>query len=78
MISSPFKGYREKSHVSGTQKVTREQGAGKRRGSTSFPPPLTASTLAWATRFLSIRPHSIFNEPVYVRNPEKKFELFTY
>ena len=45
-VSSPVKRYREKSHASGTRKETREQGARKGRGNTSFPPLPTASKLA--------------------------------
>ena len=90
-VSSPFKGYREKSHAIGTRKETRKEGAGKERGISSIPSLLTASRLArafachsnWrgcsqAITFLSIRSHSLFEEPVYVRNSEEKSELFTY
>ena len=90
-VSFPFKGYREKSHAIGTRKEKREQGAGKEWGSSSIPSLLAASRLArafayhskWrgcsqAITFLSIRSHSLFDEPVYVRNSEEKFELFTY
>lgn len=89
-VSSPFKGYGEKSHAIGTRKETRELGAVKERGISSIPSLLTASWLArefachskWrgcsqAITFLSIRSHSLFEEPVYVRNSEE-FELFTY
>ena len=84
-------GYGEKSHAIGTRKETRELGAVKERGISSIPSLLTASWLArefachskWrgcsqAITFLSIRSHSLFEEPVYVRNSEEKFELFTY
>ena len=90
-VSSPFKGYGEKSHAIGTRKETRKLGAVKERGISSIPSLLTASWLArefachskWrgcsqAITFLSIRSHSLFEEPVYVRNSEEKFELFTY
>ena len=90
-VSSLLKRYREKSHASGTRKETWEQGAGKVTGTTSFPPLLTASKLAraftcdskWrgcsqAITFLGIRRHSLFDEPVYIRNSEEKFKLFTY
>ena len=77
--------------ASGTRKETREQGAGKEHESSLFPTPLTGSpiTRAFACHskwkgcsqsiiFLGNRARSLFGEPVYVRNSEEKFVLFTY
>ena len=90
-VSSPFKGYREKSRASGTRNKTQEQGAGKENESSSFPSPLTASQLShtfachskWivcsrSITFLVNRARSLFGEPVFVGNFDEKFELFTY
>ena len=83
--------YREQSHVSNTRKKTREQGAGKESESSSFSLPFKASPLIrafsshskWRGRrqsiiFLGNLARSPFGEPVYVRNSEEKFELFTH
>ena len=90
-VSSPFKGYREKSRASGTQNKTREQGAGKENESSSFPSPLTDSPLtrmfachsegivcSRSITFLVNRARSLFGEPVFVGNSDEKFELSTY
>ena len=88
---SPFKGYLEESHASGTRKETREQGVGKESDSSAFPLPLTASPLTRAFAcyskwrdcsqsiiFIGNRACSLFGEPVYIRSCEEKVELFTY
>ena len=89
--SSLSKEYREKSRASGTQNKTREQGAGKKNESSSFPSPLTASPLTRmfachsegivGSRSITVlvnRARSLFSEPVYFGNSEEKLELFTY
>ena len=89
--SSSLKGDREKSRARGTRREMREEGAGKERESSSVPPPLEVSPLVYAfssqskwrgcsqaITFLTIRLHSLFSEPIYVRNSDGKFELFTY
>ena len=83
--------YQEKSHASNTRKKMREQGAGKESESSSFSPPHKASPLTrafschskWRGRaqsiiFLGNLARSPFGEPVYIRNSEEKFELFTH
>ena len=69
----------------------RKQGAGKESESSSFPAATLRRTLSrsLATRgcsqsittlitFLGGWARSLFGEPVYIRNSDEKFELFTY
>ena len=69
----------------------RKQGAGKESESSSFPAATLRRRLSLSlpTRgcsqsittlitFLSGCARSLFGEPVYIRNSDEKFELFTY
>ena len=70
----------EKSH----SRVARGRGSGSRvrgkevRANSRVRLPLEMERLLPGITFLGGRARSLFAEPVYVRNSEVKFELFTY